>query len=125
MHSLRSDTDTNTLHMTLSGQVTAANLERLDRTAVVAARVLERDFVLVTDISDCTGVTCSAIERIDAVVNQLVQFGLGREIRVLGDTTPTAVKRQFDDLGEQRDIAVDVLHSDDELLPGRVDKAPS
>ena len=125
MHSLRSDTDTNTLHMTFSGKVTAANLARLERTAVVAARVLDTEFVLMTDISDCTGVTCSAIERIDDVVDQLVQFGLGREVRVVGETTPTAVKRQFDKSDRQRDIDVDVLDADDELSPEKAQKASS
>ena len=125
MHSLRSDTDTNTLHMTFSGKVTAANLERLERSAVVAARVLDSEFVLVTDISDCTGVTCSAIERIDSVVGQLGQFGLARAVRVVGDTTPTAVKRQFDSSDDRRDIEVEVLESADELSPERTTKATS
>jgi hypothetical protein len=111
--------------MTFSGKVTAANLERLERSAVVAARVLDSGFVLVTDISDCTGVTCSAIERIDSVVNQLVQFGLSREIRVVGDTTPTAVKRQFDSADDRRDVDVDVLDSADELTPEHTTKATS
>jgi hypothetical protein len=110
--------------MTFSGKVTAANLARLERTAVVAARVLDREFVLVTDISDCTGVTCSAIERIDSVVAQLVQFGLDREVRVVGETTPTAVKRQFDKSDRQRDIDVDVL-DDDELSPEKTHEASS
>ena len=113
MHSLQSDTDANTLHMTFSGQVTAANLERLERTAVVAARVLDREFLLVTDLSDCMGITCSAIRRVDSVVDQLVQFGLDSEVRVVGPTTPTAVTRQFDDIGQGRDIDVDIVDADD------------
>jgi hypothetical protein len=106
MHSLRSDTDTNTLYMTFSEDVTVANLARLERTALVAARVLDRNFVLVTDISDCTGITASAIDRIDSVIDQLVQFGLDREVRVVGETTPVAVRRQFDDVDGERDIEI-------------------
>jgi hypothetical protein len=106
MHSLRSDTDTNTLYMTFSEDVTVANLARLERTALVAARVLDRNFVLVTDISDCTGVTASAIDRIDSVIHQLVQFGLDREVRVVGETTPVAVRRQFDEVDGERDIEI-------------------
>lgn len=106
MHSLRSDTDTSTLYMTFSEDVTVANLARLERTALVAARVLDRNFVLVTDISDCTGITASAIDRIDSVIDQLVQFGLDREVRVVGETTPVAVRRQFDDVDGERDIEI-------------------
>lgn len=106
MHSLRSDTDTNTLYMTFSEDVTVANLARLERTALVAARVLDRNFVLVTDISDCTGITASAIDRIDSVIDQLIQFGLDREVRVVGETTPVAVRRQFDDVDGERDIEI-------------------
>lgn len=123
MHALRSDTDTNTLYMTFSEQVTATNLARLERTAVVAARVLERGFVLVTDVSDCTGVTCSAIEHVAAVVDQLAQFGLTRAVRVVGETTPTAVRRQFDELDGQHGIDVDVLHPGDELSAESIERA--
>ncbi|MEF8784697.1 MAG: hypothetical protein V5A45_02100 [Haloarculaceae archaeon] len=114
MHALRSDTDSNTMHMTFSGEVTVTDLSRLERTAVVAARVLDREFVLVTDVTDCAGITESAIERIDDVVGQLGQFGLAREVRLVGETTPDSVLQRFGRTDADRDIALDVVDAADE-----------
>lgn len=125
MHSVRSDTDTNTLYLTLSEDVTVANLARFERTALVAARVLEADFVLVTDIGACTSVTASAVERINEVIDQLVQFGLEREVRLIEETTPTEVRKRFEAGAGERDIDVDVLHASDELSPTAITKASS
>ena len=114
MHNLRSDAETNTLFMTFSGEVTVANLDRLERTAVVAARVLESEFRLVTNISDCVDVTESAIERIKSVVGQLTQFGLTREVRIVGDSTPDTVRQTFDRLETAHGLTVDTVRTDDE-----------
>ncbi|WP_340099216.1 hypothetical protein [Salinibaculum salinum] len=114
MHALRSDTDSNTMYMMFSGEVTVADLSRLERTAVVAARVLDREFVLVTDVTDCVSVTDSALERIDDVVGQLKQFGLAREIRVVEETTSDRVRQRFGRMDADRGVAVDVVDAADE-----------
>jgi hypothetical protein len=125
MHSVRSGTDTNTLYLTLSDDVTVANLARFERTALVAARVLEADFVLVTDVGACTSITVSAVERINEVIDQLVQFGLDREVRLIKETTPEAVRERFEMVDGERDVDVDVLHATDELSPAAITKASS
>lgn len=123
MHALRSDTDSNTMYMTFSGDVTVRDLSRLERTALVAARVLDREFVLVTDVTDCASVTESAIERIDDVVGQLTQFGLDSVVRVVEETTPESVRRKFDRTETNREIAVDVVDAADEHSPPVPEKA--
>ncbi len=123
MHALRSDTDSNTMYMILSGEVTVTDLSRLERTALVAARVLDREFVLVSDVTDCASITESAVERIDDVVGQLAQFGLGRVVRVVEETTPEQVPRKFDRRETDREIAVDVVDAADEQSPRPAEKA--
>lgn len=123
MPNVRSDTEANTLSMTFSGEVTVANLARLERTAVIAARVLDREFVLVTDISDCTSVTESAIKHVDGIVDQLVQFGLTHEVRIVAEDTPESVRQAFDQRETDGGVAVDVVRADDKLSPADIGKA--
>jgi hypothetical protein len=79
----------------------------------------------VTDVTDCDRVTTSAIERIDDVVGQLDQFGLSREVRVVSESTPERVRRTFDRVRTDREVAVDVVDAEDELSPVSPEKATS
>ena len=96
MQRLRSDTAEDILYLILAGKVTASDVCRLERDAVVAARVLDEDFCLVTDISDCEHVSTTATEQIQQTVEQLHPFGLYREVHIVDDETPTRVQRVLD-----------------------------
>jgi len=96
MQRLRSDTAENTLYLTLAGEVTASDVCRLERDAVVAARVLGEDFCLVTDIRDCERVSSTAAEQVQQTVEQLRPFGLYREVHIVDEETPTRARRVLD-----------------------------
>lgn len=117
MHSVRSDTDSNTLYMTFSRDVTATDLARLDRTAIVAARVLDEGFVLVTDLTECDSITDAAVKRTERAVEQLGQFGLTKEVRVVADATPDGVERRFERTDTPCETVVGTVDGDGDLSP--------
>lgn len=92
MRQLSSDSTENVLHLELSGEVTASDVDRLERDAVLAARILDRGFTLVTDVSDCEYVSTPAAEQIRETVTHLMPFGLAEETHVVGPETPEHVR---------------------------------
>jgi hypothetical protein len=112
---MRSDTVENVLYLILAEDVTASDVGRLERDAVVAARVLDEDFCLVTDIRDCKTVSRTATEQVQSTVERLLPFGLSCEIHVVGSETPESVRRVLERQGpkwEVREVAPDAVEGE-------------
>lgn len=123
MFEMHSEVDDNVLYTTFTGNVTVSNLHRLEQTALVAARLLDSEFALVTDVSDCTSVTQAAIARLGGVAEKLLDFGLSKEIRIVGEETPGEVQSEFDRVTADQPLRVTLLESTSERAGELADRA--
>lgn len=100
-HSLEIDEGANELRLAVSGDVSGAQLWKLRSEAIEASRKLDEEFLLVTDVRDCTRLQSTASEHVQQIFRHLESFGLAKEVRLVSDETPKRVLETFDRAGEE------------------------
>jgi hypothetical protein len=107
--------DTRPRSLRLSGEGNTTDLTGHRRAAILAARDLERPFVVATDPTECTTVSGTAAQELGETVRHLRPFGPASEPRVIAEETADEVSAAFE--YPRNDVPVDVVAVPD---PGAV-----
>lgn len=94
-YEIRADATSNTLYITLSGTLTAEEIQDAADETITAAKRLDEGFAVINDISEFRPPSPEAAKPIKEAQAELVELGVGDVVRVVADETSAVTENAF------------------------------
>jgi hypothetical protein len=112
MFESKADQDRNRLYVTLKGRLTAKEIKQAVDRVFEDLKTMKPDFDVITDISEFEPVTQSDAEILVQIHQKMVDLGVGRIVRIAGESLKSVVgKVQFDRVSRRTNIAAQYFDS--------------
>jgi cyclopropane fatty-acyl-phospholipid synthase-like methyltransferase len=115
MYQSKSDIERNRLYITLKGRITAEESKKAAGQILEDLKAMKSGFDVITDISEFEPVTQKEAELLVGVHQALLEGGVNRIVRVIGDELKATVgKIQFERTSRQSNVAAENFNSIEE-----------
>lgn len=110
-YEIRADSASNTLYLTLSGTLTAGEIQDAADETIAAAKTLTDGFRIINDISEFTPPSPAAAQPIKEAQVALAELGLGDVVRVVAAETSAVTENAFQRRSRQAGYEGKTAHS--------------